>query len=216
MLSMRCCWRTRDASCWPNLRMRRPDTPLLQELKALTRDLTSLLAEQTRLVNRLTACRTAYYPGALTCFDGLTRRVAQAFLARFPSPQQAQAAAPEGFAQLLRATQYPQPQHTAQALWEQLHRPQLPSASGVGPAKQRLMLALLAQLQRVGEQIAAYDQVIGELCAQHAESALFACLPGAGRRLVPRLLAEWGTAGDDCPRSGGAASVQALAAATPK
>jgi transposase len=199
-------------SDWPNLRMLRPDTPLLQELKTLTRDLTSLLAEQTRLVNQLTACLKAYYPGALTCFDGLTRHVTQVFLARFPTPERAQVAAVEEFTQLLRDAHYPQPQHKAQALWEQFHRPQLQAAPGVARAKQRLMLALLAQLQLVGEQIAAYDQAIGELCTQHADSALFASLPGAGQRLAPRLLAEWG---DDRTRYGSAASVQALAGTAP-
>jgi transposase len=202
-------------SDWPHLRMLRPDTPLRQELTALTRDLTSLLAEQTRLVHRLTACLKAYYPGAVTWFDGLTRHVAQAFLARFPRPHQAQAAAPEEVAQLLRDTQYPQPQPTAPALWEQFHRPQVPAAPGIVRAKQRLMLALLAQLPRVGEQIAADAQASGALCAQQADSALFASRPGAGRRLAPRLLAEWGNAGDDRTRSGSAASVQALAGTAP-
>jgi transposase len=199
-------------SDWPELRILHSDSPLLQELKIRTRDLTGLLAEQTRLVTELTACLKAYYPSALTCFGGLTRHVTQAFLACFPSPERAQAAAVEEFAQVLRAVHYPQPQHKAPALWEQFHRPHLQAAAGVARAKQRLMLALLAQLQLVGEQIAAYDQAIGELCAQHADSTLFARRPGAGRCLAPRLLAEWG---DDRTRYGSAACVQALAGTAP-
>jgi transposase len=186
-------------SDWPDLRVLRPDTPLLQELKTLTRDLTSLIATQTRLVNQLIACLKAYFPGALTCFDSLTRHVTQAFLAHFPSPEQAQAASQADFERVLRAARYPRAALKAHALCEQFRSPQLRAAPGVARAKQRLMQALLAQLQLVGEQIAAYDQAIGELCAQHADAALFASLPGAGKRLAPRLLAEWG---DDRARYG--------------
>jgi transposase len=46
-------------SDWPDLRLLRPDGPLLQELKTLTRDLEGLLREQTRLVNQMTACLKA-------------------------------------------------------------------------------------------------------------------------------------------------------------
>src|SRR5262249_52074918 len=77
-------------SDWPDLRLLQPDAPLVQELKTLTRDLESLLRDQTRLVNQATACLKAYYPAALTCFDGLTRHVTLAFLQAFPTPEQAE------------------------------------------------------------------------------------------------------------------------------
>jgi len=48
--------------------------------------------------------------------------------------------------------------------------------------------------------------------AQHADSAAYASLPRAGKRLAPRLLAEWG---DDRGRYADGASVQALAGASP-
>src|SRR5215468_5643996 len=43
-------------SDFADLRRLRPDSALVQELKALTRDQASLIASQTRLVNQLTAC----------------------------------------------------------------------------------------------------------------------------------------------------------------
>jgi transposase len=163
-------------------------------------------------VNRLTACLKASSPGALTGCDGLTRHVPQAYLARFRSPQPAQAASQADCEQVLRAAHYPRPAVKAQALCEQFHRHQLQVAPGVARAKQRLMLTLLAQLQLMGEQIAGYDQATGELRAQHVDSTLFASLPGAGRRFAPRLLAEWG---DDRSRYGSAASVQSLTGTAP-
>ena len=80
---------------WPALRGVQPDEPLLQELKTLPRDLAGVLREQTRVVNQLTACLTAYYPVALPCFDGLTRQVTLAFLKAFPTPEAAAAASLE-------------------------------------------------------------------------------------------------------------------------
>jgi transposase len=79
-------------------------------------------------------------------------------------------------------------------------------------AKARLMLALVSQLLPLVEQIAAYDQEITHLFLTHPDSGLFGGLPGAGKRLAPRLLAEWG---DDRSRYAASTSVQALAGTAP-
>jgi hypothetical protein len=71
---------------------------------------------------------------------------------------------------------------------------------------------LVVQLQVVVRQVAAYDQEIARLFRQHADHAVFASLPGAGKRLAPRLLAEWG---EDRGRYADATSVQALAGTAP-
>jgi hypothetical protein len=64
----------------------------------------------------------------------------------------------------------------------------------------------------VGEQIAAYDQESTALFFTHEDLETFCRLPGAGKRLAPRLLAEWG---DDRTRYRAASSVQALAGTAP-
>lgn len=60
--------------------------------------------------------------------------------------------------------------------------------------------------------IAAYDAEISRLFLLHADSAVFASLPRAAKRLAPRLLAEWG---DDRGRYADVASIQALAGTAP-
>jgi len=204
-------------SDWPHLRVLRPDSPLLAELKTLTRDLQSLIQEQTRLVNQLTTCLKAYYPAALQCFDGVTRQVTRTFLHAFPTPEQACAARVENLEQVLRSVHYPHPADQARRLVSLLQQPRLQAIPGVALAKSRFMLVLfmlvlLAQHDLVLEQIAAYDQAIHSVSHQHADAALFASLPGAGPRLAPCLLAEWG---EDRERYAGAASVQALAGTAP-
>ncbi len=74
------------------------------------------------------------------------------------------------------------------------------------------MLALVAQLLPLIGQIAAYDKEISTLFLTHADQEVFRSLPGAGKRLAPRLLAEWG---DDRERYSDASSVQALAGTAP-
>jgi transposase len=197
---------------WPALRVLQPDGPLLQELKTLTRDLEGLLREQTRLVNQLTACLKASYPAALRCFDGLTRQVTVAFLQAFPTPEAAAAASLDQLTQVLAQGHYPHPRQKAEQLAALLQAPQLHALPGVARAKARLMAALRAQLAVLTTQVAAFDQAIQQLFAQHADSAVFASLPGAGRRLAPRLLAEWG---EDRTRYASAASVRALAGTAP-
>jgi len=197
---------------WPALRVLPPDGPLLQELKTLTRDLEGLLREQTRLVNQLTACLKAYYPAALRCCDGLTRQVTLAFLQAFPTPEAAAAASLDQLTQVLAQGHYPHPRQKAEQLAALLQAPQLHALPGVARAKARLMAALRAQLAVLTTQVAAFDQAIQQLFAQHADSAVFASLPRAGRRLAPRLVAEWG---EDRTRYASAASVRALAGTAP-
>src|ERR687892_541157 len=125
-----------------DLRPLQPDSPLVQELKALSRDLEALIHSQTRLV----------------------------------------------------------------------HQPQLQADRVTTRTKSRLMLVLVGQLALLVDQIKAYDQEIHHFFGLHPDSSLFCSLPGAGKRLAPKLLAEWG---DDRERYTGAGSIQALAGTSP-
>ena len=58
-----------------DLRKLEPDSPLIQELKTLTRDQDHLIQCQTRLVNQLTACD----PCLLSSSIGLVWKIAATF-----------------------------------------------------------------------------------------------------------------------------------------
>jgi transposase len=195
-----------------DLRRLTPDSPVIQELKTLTRDQTSLIQSQTRLVNQLTACLKAYYPIALDLFGKLHQPATVAFLRAYPTPQDAMAASVEDMVAILKQAGHPRAAPTAATIWQTLHQPHLVADPVTTRTKARLMLALLAQLQPLMEQIGAYDREIDRLFLSHADSALFASLPRAGRRLAPRLLAE---IGDDRTGYADAAHLQALAGTAP-
>ena len=195
-----------------DLRRLTPDSPLIAELKALTRDQDTLIQSQTRLVNQLTACLKAYYPVALELCGKLQQPTTLAFLRAFPTPEQAQAATAKQIARTLRAAGYAPADTKAAEIRQTLREPQLHAAPPLVRAKARLMLALVAQLRPVIDDIAAYDTEIDRLFRQHPDSTAFMSLPRAGERLAPRLLAEWG---DDRGRYADARSVQALAGTAP-
>ncbi len=195
-----------------DLRRLAPDSPLIAELKALTRDQAGLIQSQTRLVNQLTACLKAYYPVALQLFSKLQQRSTLQFLQCYPTPQEAMVTSPEQIAAVLKEAGHPTPEKTTTKIVEALQQPHLTADDITTRTKSRLMLALIRQLLPVMEEIAAYDQEIERLFLMHADSHVFSTLPRAGKRLAPRLLAE---IGDDRSRYQDAASLQALAGTSP-
>jgi transposase len=194
------------------LRRLEPDSSLVQELKQLTRDQDGLIQMQTRLVNQLTACLKAYYPVALELFSKLHQAATLTFLQAYPTLEAAQAASEAELLVVLQTTPFPGAKAKARAIWQQVHRPHLQADAITTRTKSRLMLALVHQLAAVVEAIAAYDAEVERLFLTHPDAALFASLPGAGKRLAPRLLAQWG---DDRTRYQDASSVQALAGTAP-
>jgi transposase len=195
-----------------DLRRLELDSAQVAELKALTRDQDALIQMQTRLVNQLTACLKAYYPVALSLFTKLQQKSTLLFLQTYPTPEAAQAASKEQLVQLLKQAGHPTPEKVAATIMEAVRSPQLRADAVTIKTKTRLMLALVAQLVPLLEQLKAYDKEITELFLTHADSPIFASLPGAGKRLAPRLLAEWG---DDRNRYTDTRSIQALAGTCP-
>jgi len=194
------------------LRRLEPDSPIVAELKTLTRDQDALIQTQTRLVNQLTACLKEYYPAALHLFAKLQQRSTLVFLQAYPTPQAAQAASVEAITATLRTGKHTNPRQVAPKIVEELHRPQLVASEVVVRAKARLMLSLVKQLLVVIAEIASYDKAIHTLFLTHKDQDLWSSLPGAGKRLAPRLLAEWG---EDRSRYADASSVQTLAGTAP-
>lgn len=195
-----------------DLRQLKPDDPLVQELKELTRDEDNLVEMQTRLVNQLTACLKAYYPAAIQLFTKLHQHSALIFLQTFPTPEQAQLASVEEINQVLKTAGHTRAGEFAPRIYRHLHQPHLHSNAVTTRTKSRLMLALVAQLLPLVEQIAAYDKEIESLFLKHSDSEIWASLPGAGKRLAPRLLAE---IGDDRTRYEHPTNLQAVAGTSP-
>jgi hypothetical protein len=112
-------------------------------------DQDALIQMQTRLAKGLTACLKAYCPVALSLFSKLQQRSTLLFLQAYPTPEMAQAASVEQIAQVLKQAGHPQAHQRAPQLFQTLQSPQLRANPVLTRAKARLMLALVAQLQRL-------------------------------------------------------------------
>src|SRR5437764_6950085 len=140
------------------LRRLEPDSSTVQELKTLTRDQDGLIQTQTRLVNQLTACLKEYYPAALHLFAKLQQRSTLVFLQAYPTPQAALAASVEQITEVLKHAGHTNPSKVAPKLFETVHQPQVTANVITVRTKSRLMLALVAQLLPLLEQISAYEK----------------------------------------------------------
>lgn len=108
-----------------DLRRLEPDSPLIAELKALTRDQDGLIQMQTRLVNQLTACLKAYYPVVLHLFGKVQQPSTLHFLQRYPTPTAAMEATSQDIAAVLKESRHPTAEQTGMWIVEQLHQPHL-------------------------------------------------------------------------------------------
>lgn len=194
------------------LRRLEPDSKVVAELKVLTRDQDALVQMQTRLVNQLTACLKDYYPAAFHLFSKLHQPSALAFLQTYATPQAAQSASLQEITETLRKGKHTRPSRVAATIVEEVHRPHLVASPVIVRTKSRLMLSVVKQLVVVMAEIASYEKEISTLFLTHKDREMWTSLPRAGKRLAPRLLAEWG---DDRSRYTDARSIQALAGTAP-
>jgi hypothetical protein len=97
-------------------------SPLVEELRGLTRDQDHLIQLQTHLLNQLTACLKAAYPAGLTLFSKLQQRATLLFLQRYPSLAEAQTASVGELVAFLRTMPYfPGALVVAQRIYTRLH-----------------------------------------------------------------------------------------------
>lgn len=189
-----------------------PDSESITELRQLTRDQNGLIQTQTALTLQLRDCLREYFPVILELFSDLTSDTPLLFLKAFPTLEAALEMDISQLAVFFKVNHVPRPNETASRVYIELHKPQLQARPAIIRAKSRLALGLIEQIQVLKKQIQAYDREIDRVFKSHSDSQIFASLNRAGKRLAPRLLAEWG---DNRERFNSAKEVQALAGTSP-
>lgn len=170
-----------------------PQDPRTAELRILCRDEIGLIEQRTGLVNRLQQALHEYYPTALKAFDDWTSPSAWAFVRAFPTPQALVTGGKRKWEKFLHTHKLYRPQTAA------LRMELFAGAGGfvnpnpaVTSAKSFLAVALARQLQVLEDQLKNYRERINKLFNEHPDHDIFGSLPGAGEKLAPRLLAEFG------------------------
>jgi transposase len=185
-----------DGHAWQGLKS---DDPLTQELRILCRDEVGLIEQRTAFVCQLRQALHEYYPAALETFDDWTSASSWAFVQAFPTPQDLVKAGKRRWEKFLHVHRLARPATYQQRLDRCAQADRFCGPPAVTKAKSRLALALVAQLRTLEKQLQQYRQAIEALFAEHPDHDVFGSLPGAGPKLAPRLLGEFGQDRDRFP-----------------
>jgi len=198
-----------DGHGWRRLQ---PEDSLTQALRILCRDEVQLIQQRTALVCQLKQALHEYYPAALEAFDNWTVPSSWAFVEKFPTPQALVKAGKRKWEKFLHTNRLARPERYSQRLEIFARADQFCGSEAVTNAKSRLAVALVAQLRVLEKQLQTYRKAIEALFGRHPDNVIFGSLPGAGDKLAPRLLSEFGQNRDRFAR---AESIQCYAGTAP-
>ena len=198
-----------DGQHWKALN---PEDPLMAELRLLCRDEVALIGQRTALILQLKAALHEYYPAALEAFDDWTQPSSWAFIESFPTAQTLAAAGKRKWENFLHANRLYRPKVQEKRLEIFARATEFCGSPAITSAKSLLARSLVKMLRALEAQLALYRARIEELFNRHPDSGLFGSLPGAAKKLAPRLLSELG---DDRTRFEAAEGLQAYAGSAP-
>jgi len=168
-----------------------PPSPVLAELRAISRDRDRIVIAQQATENRLRAVLEAYHPAPLHLFSTLDRDITLDFITDYPTPEQAGrvgTARMDGFCRRHGYSGRTQPEVLVERL-----RPHLLSA-GEGTVAGKAFSASLftEQLRMLNTHLRAYDKRLDELLERHPDTPIFTSFPGVGPVVAATLISEMG------------------------
>ena len=190
-----------------------PPSPLLAELRAVTRDRQRVLYAQQGCESQLRAIMDAYYPAPLHLFSALDRDISLDFIADYPTPEQAGRIGVARMEAFCRRHSYSGRTHP-DVLVERL-RPHLLSASEGTVAGKSFSANLFAdQLRLLNRNLRAYDKKLDQLLDAHPDAAIFRSFPGIGPLVAATLISEMGEDRSRYPTPGALLAESGLAPVT--
>ena len=166
-------------------------SPILADLRAITRDRERVILMQRACENRLRAVMDAYHPAPLHLFSSLDRDITLAFITRYSTPADASRVGParmEAFCQRQHYSGRTKPDVLVDRL-----RPHLLSASPGTTAGKAFSARLFAlQLEMLNDHLREYNKRMAELLANHPDTPIFDSFPGIGPMIAATLISEIG------------------------
>lgn len=196
------------------LRPLEPDSDETRALRALTRAREDLVEQRVSLANQLRAQLDAFWPGATRIFSDVDSPICLAFLERYPSPSDARGLGEKRLQGFLARNGYCGRRRAAELLERLRTAPQASSGELEGEARRQVVLALVATLKPLVEQIRLLTSEIRGLLAEHPDGQIFRSLFRDPKSVVTaaELLAE---IGDRRERHATSASLEAIAGQAP-
>ena len=175
------------------LRAWQPDDERTRQLRLLVEYRRGVVADRTRLTNRLGALLKSYFPQALEWAGELREAAACEFLGTWPSLDAWQAAGRSTQRKFFRRHRRLSAEEREKLLDAIAQAQPLTRDGALVDASLLMTQTLVEQLRAVHTALARLDKVLKDLFQQHPDRELFGRLPGAGEALAPRLAAGFGT-----------------------
>jgi transposase len=166
-------------------------SPLLAEVKALTRDRARLLETQRTVEHQLRMILEAYHPAPVRLFSSVDRQITLNFVLDYPTPAVASRVRTARMSGFLSRHHYTG-RVPAQTLADRMRTNLLSASDGTVAGKSFSAQTFTRLLQLLNTQVAEYDDAIAAAVAEHPDSKIFASFPGVGAVLTGVLLAEIG------------------------
>jgi len=153
-----------------------------------------LIGQRTALILQLKSALHEYYPAALDAFDDWTSSSAWQFVIAFPDPHRLVSAGKRKHEKFLHLHKLYRPQtaHKRLEIFANAKKSASPNPAVI-KAKSLLATSLARQLSLLESQLNEYRQRIVQLFGEHPDGGCFGSLPGAGEKIAPRLLSEFGS-----------------------
>ena len=196
------------------LRLLRPDRDDTRALRTLTRAREDLLEQRVALWNQLRAQLEAFWPGAARNFFDVDSPIALASLERYPSPADARSLGEKRLAAFLARNGYCGRKSASELLACLRTAPSGRTAPLESEARRQVVLALVAALRPLVEQIRLLTSEIRGLLSEHPDGVIFRSLFRDPKSVVTaaELLAEIGDRRERHPTS---SSLEAIAGQVP-
>jgi transposase len=171
-----------------------PDSDQTKALRALTRGREVLVEQRVALCNQLRAELERFWPAATMIFADLDSPISLAFLERYPSPVDARGLGEKRLGQFLARHHYCGRRDPAELLARLRNAPTGRAAQLEADARRGLVLALVAALKPIVEQIRLLTSEIAHAVRTHPDGQVFLSLFRDPKSVVTAatLLAEMG------------------------
>lgn len=142
-------------------------------LRAMTRAREDLVGARVALANQLRSELERFWPGATAIFADIDSPIALAFLERYPSPADARALGHKRLAGFLARHRYSGRRNPDQLLTRLRTAPTGRAGAAEREARRGVVLALVATLRPLVEQIAQLTRAIGHAVRAHPDGPIF-------------------------------------------
>jgi len=157
-------------------RVLEPDSDQTKALRALTRAREDLVGTRTALTNQLRAELARFWPGPLGMFTDLYSRISLAFLERYPSPTDARGLGEARLHAFLAREHYTGSQKPARLLAKLRRAPEARIGELELATRRQLVLALVATLRTLNEQVKQSERQIATAIREHPDGHVFLSL----------------------------------------